>query len=177
MRIILPPSLTFLMDDQGSLSGFFRSKSQETGHTQAGQGISLGSCFDRPGLSVSTTLSSALERERERFCSRDGEEASLILSAFPVRVPLSYYHHGQILWCMQYVHTLQLACFARTSHPLCLLDADAKWSYCRYLRYRLPSHVDLRCDPTSRVNCWYVVSLSLSLNLFLSPPRVSRFFL
>lgn len=33
MRIILPPSLTFLMDDQGSLSGFFRSKSQETGHT------------------------------------------------------------------------------------------------------------------------------------------------
>lgn len=33
MRIILPPSLTFLMEDQGSLSGFFRSKSQETGHT------------------------------------------------------------------------------------------------------------------------------------------------
>lgn len=75
---------------------------------------------------------------------------------------------------MQYVHTLQLACFARTSHPLCLLDADAKWSYCRYLRYRLPSHVDLRCDPTSRVNCWYVVSLSPSISF--SPRRESQDF-
>lgn len=99
----------------------------------------------------------------------------MILSAFPVRVPLSYYHHGYILWCMQYVHTLQLACFARTSHPLCLLDADAKWSYCRYLRYRLPSHVDLRCDPTSRVNCWYVVSLSLPQSLSLPAASLKIF--
>lgn len=45
-------------------------------------------------VSLSRLLSLPLLRERERFCSRDGEEASLILSAFPVRVPLSYYHHG-----------------------------------------------------------------------------------